>query len=223
MRFLRRLLRREDGEIRPVETMKESPNLNRVLRLFFTLRKLPPEFADIDRLSLQFAVAAMFILAPLLFPGRHYFLYPILGMLIGCVGRVIGFERHFRSDAHSSSAPAPALLPANTIVILISLGAAVLLTLPLYWAWTTRNPIFLTQAFFAAIVLTFCIGQYWARRVAMGLLDILLLVSALVLYFHFLLPGFLAAAAFAGLVIWHFLFRKSQRPAAGQFSQPVKS
>lgn len=46
----------------------------------------------------------------------------------------------------------------------------------------------------------------------MSLLDVLLLIGALVFYFHFLLPGFLVAAAFAGLMVWHFLVQEASRP-----------
>jgi hypothetical protein len=67
------------------------------------------------------------------------------------------------------------------------------------------------QSFFGAVTVSFFLGRYWAR-VAMGLLDIALLVGALVFYFDFHRAGFLVAAAYAGLLVWHFLFRKNQRP-----------
>ncbi len=173
--------------------MTESGNLNRKLRLFFSLRRLPPEFADVERLTLRFAVAAMAALAPILFPGRHYVLYLIWGILITYIGRFIGFILHDRALAEASefvSAPRPV------------------------------DPFFMVQSFFGAVTLTYCVGRYWAR-VAMGLLDILLLVTALQFYFHFLQAGFLAAAAYAGIMVWHFLFGRGQGPIARQFSETI--
>jgi hypothetical protein len=191
-------------------------------RLFFSLRRLPPEFADVDRLTLRSAMVAMVVLPPFLFPGRHYFLYPLYGMLIAYVGRLIGFVRHDRRITHSSN-PDPRPGSNNAIGILLVIGVAALLTSTLYWAWTTRDPVFLMQSFVGAIVLTYCIGRYWAP-VPMGVLNILLMVGALAFYFHFQLAGFLAAAAFAGLVVWHFLFRKSQQPpTSGQLSESIGS
>jgi len=200
--------------------MTESGNLNRKLRLFFSLRRLPPEFADVERLTLRFAVAAMAALAPILFPGRHYVLYLIWGILITYIGRFIGFILHDRGLAESSefvSAPRPvSRLPGFLLVIAV----ASLLLSAVYWAWTTRDPFFMVQSFFGAVTLTYCVGRYWAR-VAMGLLDILLLVTALQFYFHFLQAGFLAAAAYAGIMVWHFLFGRGQGPLARQFSETI--
>ncbi len=185
--------------------------MNRQLRLFFSLRRLPPEFADVDRLTLRYVQVALVILAPVLFPGRHYLLYPIGVMLILFIGRFIGFMQHDRAIAESPES-VPATQP-GTIVggILIAIGVALLLILTVHWAWTTRDPIFMMQLFFGAVTLSYCVGRYWAR-VAMGLLDIVLLVGALVFYFEFPRAGFLAAAAYAALVVWRFLFRKNQRP-----------
>jgi hypothetical protein len=73
--------------------------LNRTIKMFFSLSRLPPEFADVERPTLRSAMAAMVILPPFLFPGRHYFLYPICGLFIAYVGRLIGFIRHYRAIA----------------------------------------------------------------------------------------------------------------------------
>lgn len=196
--------------------------MNTKLKLFFSLRRLPPEFADVERLTLRSAMVAMVVLPPFLFPGRHYFLYPICGILIAYVGRLIGFVRHDRGITQSSK-PDPRSASNNAIGVLLVIGVAALLSSTLYWTWTTRDPVFMMQSFFGAIVLTYCIGRYWAP-VPMGVLNILLMVGALAFYFHFQLAGFLAAAAFAALMIWHFLFRKSQRPPTPkQLSESIGS
>ena len=194
--------------------------LNRKLRLFFSLRRLPAEFADVDRLTLRFAVAAMLILPPILFPGRHYLLYPICGILIAYIGRFIGFILHDRALAESPEvmwAPRPG---SRVPGILLVIAVFFLFFSAVYWAWRTRDPFFMMQAFFGAVTLTYCVGRYWAP-VAMGLLDIFLLGAALVFYLEFLQAGFLAAAAYAGLMVWHFLFRKAQGPTATQFSESI--
>jgi hypothetical protein len=165
---------------------------------------------------------AMVVLPPFLFPGRHYFLYPICGMLVAYIGRLVGFVRHYRAIPKSPG-PVPAPRPGAKVTgILVTAAIAALLFSTLYWAWTTRDPVFMMQSFFGAIVLTYCIGRYWAP-VPIGVVNILLMVGALVFYFHFLLAGFLAAAAFAGLMVWNFLFRKPQRPTPGQFSESIGS
>lgn len=192
--------------------------MNRTLRLFFSLRRLPPEFADVERFTLRSAMAAMVVLPPFLFPGRHYFLYPICGIFIAYVGRLIGFVRHYRGIAKSSKFSPPRPRDSKMTGILLTTGMAWLLASTLYWAWTTRDPVFMMQSTFGAIVLTYCIGRYWAP-VPMGVLNILLMVGALAFYFHFLLAGFLGAAAFAGLMVWHFLFRKPQRPNPTRLSR----
>jgi len=189
-------------------------------RLFFSLRRLPAELADVDRLTLRCAMIAMVVLPPFLFPGRHYFLYPICGMLIAYIGRFVGFVRHYPGVGKSSQ-PGP-LRDNKTTGILLAIGAAVLLTATLYSAWTTHDPIYLTQSFFGAAVLTYSIGRIWAP-VAMGLVSIFLLIGALILYFHFLLTGFLAGAAFAGLLVWHFLFRNLRSAKPGQISESTGS
>ncbi len=197
--------------------------MNLKLKLFFSLRRLPPEFAHVDRLTLRSAMAAMVILPPFLFPGRHYFLYPIGGIFIAYVGRLIGFSRHYREIAKSSKPGPPRPRDSKITGTLLTIGMAGLLVSTLYWAWTTRDPVFMMQSTFGAIVLTYCIGRYWAP-VPMGVLNVLLMVGALAFYFYFRLPGFLGAAAFAGLVVWHFLFRKSQRPPTpGQLSESIGS
>ena len=203
-------------------TNRTLSELNDKLRLFFSLRRLPPEFADVERLTLRSAMAAMVILPPFLFPGRHYFLYPICGILIAYVGRVVGFVRHYRGIAKSSEPRPPLPRDSKITGILLTIGMACLLASTLYWAWTTRDPVFMMQSTFGAIVLTYCIGRYWAP-VPMGVLNIFLMVGSLALYFHFLLAGFLAAAAFASLLVWHFLIRRSQRPTPGQFSESIGS
>src|SRR5579863_8098357 len=101
-------------------------------RLFFSLRRLPPELADVDRLTLRSAMIAMVVLPPFLFPGRHYFLYPICGMLIAYIGRFVGFVRHYRGIGKSPQ-PGP-LLDNKTPGILLVIGAAGFLTLTLYSA-----------------------------------------------------------------------------------------
>jgi hypothetical protein len=160
----------------------------------------------------------MVILPPFLFPGRHYFLYPICGIFIAYVGRLIGFVRHYRAIAQSSRPKSPR--DSKTTGILLTIGMACLWASTLYWAWTTRDPVFVMQSTFGAIVLTYCIGRYWAP-VPMGVLNIFLMVGALAFYFHFLLAGFLAAAAFAALMVWNFLFRKPQRPTPGRLSESL--
>ena len=202
-------------------TNRTLSELNDTLRLFFSLRRLPPEFADVERLTLRSAMVAMVVLPPFLFPGRHYFLYPICGLLIAYVGRVVGFMRHYRGIENASIPGQTRSRDSKRIGTLLVIGVAAFWGSTLYLAWTTRDPVFVMQSFFGAIVLTYCIGRYWVH-VAMGLLNIFLLVGALIFYFHFLLPGFVAAAAFAGLMVWHFLFRKSQRsPTPGQLSESI--
>ena len=185
--------------------------MNRGLRRLFDLRNRP-EYADVDRLMLRFGMVAMVVLAPILFPGRHFVLYPVCGVLIMFVGRWIGFILHDRATAESRES---AVVPqrGSAAGILLVIGVAVLLVSTLRFAWTTRDPNFMMQSFFGAVILCFCVGRYWARaRVAMGLLDILLLGAALIFYCDFFRAGFLAAAVFAGLNVWHFLFRKIQPP-----------
>jgi len=152
-------------------------------------------------MTLRFGVAAMVMLAPILLPGRHYLLYPICIMLISYLGRFVGVVRYDRGIAESP----------EFVGLLLAIAVAIMLGVTVYWAWSLRDPLFMVLSFNDAVTLSFCVGRDWAR-VAMGLLDIVLLVGALVFYFEFPRAGFLAVAAYAGLVVWHFLFRKNQRP-----------
>ena len=183
------------------------------LRLVFSLRRMPQEYEDVERLSLKLTYAVTVIFGFALLP-RHYIAWSFSVVGAAVVGRVIGFTLHGRTAAQSSKGKAQ---PSGYVFsVLFILAAAAVLVPTIYWALTTQESVFKMESLVFAVTLIWAIGRVTARFV-LGVAAISISVTSLIFYFTSFQVGFLLPAGYAALVAWALLHRE-RRAVEGHVS-----
>jgi hypothetical protein len=187
--------------------MSEDAVMNKErLRLLFSLRHLPKEYDDIDRISKYFGVAGV-IISGILF-HRHPLAFVGVSLGIFYCGRFMAIVLHGRRNSPSQENALQTVRTAGifalTIVVAVSLIAV------MYWFWATRQSIFAVESILGATTLIWLLGVGRARFV-LGLVDIALVITALSLSFLFQSIGFLAAGAYAAFIAWALFFGKREQ------------
>jgi hypothetical protein len=185
--------------------------MKRKLQMFFSFRKLPKEFADVDRVT-SISVTLAILLGIPFFPGRHYGYYFVCATAIVVLGRALGFLLHGRASTTSREriiGPA-ARMERNLggVLGIIALAGS------LYFIWTDRDPFFMMLSISLGAGLCFFFGIHQASmRFVAGFGAVALIALSLILYFVYLLPGFLATGGIAAFFAWALLLRRRRGAA----------
>jgi hypothetical protein len=185
--------------------------------LIFCPGRLPKEYADVDRVTIYFGTAGLFIFGLLLFPIHRYLSYVAGSLVMFCLGRLVGLSWHDRPIDRSMEMRLGAAKKIG-IGLFVSVVATTLAA-ELYWTWTTGAPAFAMQSILGIAVLTYPLGIGSAKLI-LGMVDVALVVVSLVLYFAVAQVGFLAVGAFAALVAWALLLKREEPESDSALQSP---
>jgi hypothetical protein len=190
-------------------------------RFFFSLRRLPPQYADVTRI-MRVVDTIIILLIPAFSPGQHYGAYILCSAVIFLGGRAVAFLAHDRIGVESQARVLRPLLTVESNLFII-LGVVASIG-SLYYAWKDADPEFVMISFLCAAPLCYFLGSRLAKtRIAMGVLDVGLMLLSLILYDRYLLTGFLVTAASAALFAWALLLRRGYSgPGSPFLSNPAK-
>lgn len=191
-------------------------NLKNALAVTFTFRRLPRQYADIDKASRYISYVA-YAVAGYFWYHSQILLGVVVALSVFFAGRLAAALIQERYGSMMSPTATAWLGRVERAVFIIV--SAPLLALTLYWYWASGDPVFLLEAFIAAAVLAWAAATA-GTRMAMGTTCVILAIGSGAFAWHYQSPKFLVAVAFAAFIAWALLFR-GRRARRGFLDRPA--